>query len=62
MMPQKSPTKALRAAVEKRPTGPATNNDGTPALIEAIKNSTTRKDQIVLRRIGLLDEPPKDLT
>ena len=61
-MPQNLPAKALRTAVEKRPTGPARTNDGTSALIEAIRNSTTRKDQIVLRRIGLLDKPPKDLT
>jgi len=62
MMPRKKPATALRAAPEARRTNPATDDHVTSALIEAIKNSTTGKDQIVLRRIGLHDEPPKDLT
>lgn len=60
-MPQRSLATALRAALESRRTESATDDSRTSPLIKAIKNSTTRMDQIVLRRIGLLDEPPKDL-
>ena len=60
-MPQQSLATALRAALQTRLTGPDTNNNRTSPLIKAIKNSTTRMDQIVLRRIGLLEDPPRDL-
>lgn len=62
MMPRKKFATALHAAPETRRTNPATDEHGTSVLIEAIKNSTTGKDQIVLRRIGLHEQPPKKLT
>jgi hypothetical protein len=62
MTPRKNPANARRAAPETRRTDSVMDNHTTRVLIEAIRNSTTGKDQIVLRRLGLHDEPPKDLT
>ena len=62
MTPRNKPETELRAAPETRRTDCVTDNHATPALIEAIRNSTTGKDQIVLRRIGLHDEPPEEST
>ena len=62
MTPRKNFATAPRAAPETHHSDPTTNDHGTPGLIAAIRNSATGKDQIVLRRIGLHHEPPKDLT
>ena len=62
MMPRNTPATELRAASETRRTACVSDDHATPALIEAIRNSTTGKDQIVLRRIGLHDESLKELT
>ena len=62
MTPRNIPATELRAAPETRRTDCVKDAHATPALIEAIRNSTTGKDQIVLRRLGLNDEPLKELT
>jgi hypothetical protein len=60
-MPRQSLASALRTALEAGRNSAANANKSANPLIEAIRNSATRMDQIVRRRIGLNDEPPKDL-
>jgi hypothetical protein len=47
--------------MKKSQKGPETRDEAGQILLEAIKNSTTRMDQIVQRRIGINDEPPRKL-
>ncbi|HUU71937.1 MAG TPA: hypothetical protein VMW70_04875 [Burkholderiales bacterium] len=48
---------ALKSEQSSTPTGPAVEDLTYPALLTALKNSTTQKDQIVQRRIGARNDP-----
>jgi len=48
---------ALKSEQPSTPTGPAVDDLTYPALLTALKNSTTHKDQIVQRRIGARNDP-----
>ncbi|UCD69361.1 MAG: hypothetical protein JSW48_04580 [Betaproteobacteria bacterium] len=52
-MPERSLAAAMRDAIKKKQTGSVRDDDAGHVLLEAVKNSTTRMDQIVLRRIGI---------
>jgi len=60
-MQKKSLASALSAALAKPHGNPAARTDRSPLLLNAIKNSTTRMDQIVQRRIGLQSDLSTDL-
>jgi hypothetical protein len=57
--PSADPTSsaALETAAPSTPDRQAGKDVSPPSLIDALKNSTTRKDQIIQRRIGTLTEP-----
>jgi hypothetical protein len=60
-MPRRSQAANTDGAMKKSQKGPVTRDEAGQILLEAIKNSTTRMDQIVQRRIGINDEPPRKL-
>ncbi len=60
-MPEGSRAAAIPATSRAGETSSGARHDPGRILLEAIKNSTTRMDQIVLRRIGLNDHPPRKL-
>ena len=59
-MQKESLASALRAALKKPQTDCAVRINASPLLLNAIKNSTTRMDQIVQRRIGVQGNPSTD--
>ncbi|UCH47001.1 MAG: hypothetical protein JSU95_12965 [Betaproteobacteria bacterium] len=60
-MPERSLAAAARATSRTSHNDSARGDDAGRILLEAIKNSTTGMDQIVLRRIGFDEKPPKNL-
>lgn len=60
-MPRRSQAANRGGTTKKSQKVPVTRDEAGRLLLEAIRNSTTRMDQIVLRRIGLKDEPPRKL-
>lgn len=60
-MPERSSVAAVTAGSKASETGSEPRDEAGRVLLEAIKNSTTHMDQIVLRRIGLNENRPRNL-
>ena len=60
-MPKRSRAATVTASSRASETGSEPRDEAARVLLEAIKNSTTHKDQIVLRRIGLNESQPRNL-
>ena len=60
-MPRRKQAANTGGAMKKSRKGRVTRDEAGRLLLEAIRNSTTPMDQIVQRRIGLKDEPPRKL-
>ena len=60
-MSRRSQAANTGGAMKKSRKGPVTRDEAGRLWLEAIRNSTTPMDQIVLRRIGLKNEPLRKL-
>ena len=59
-MPEQNPENAFAMPLASSRKDNATRDETGRYLLQAIKNSTTRMDQIVQRRIGLDNKPPSN--